>query len=54
MCDSCPDMTYWNGALVNSCRLDEYRLFGGMLTVTEKQKQAEAEEQPGVPEPASE
>ena len=38
MCDSCPDMTYFNGTLVNSCRLDEYRLFGGLLTMTDKKK----------------
>lgn len=31
MCDSCPDMTIWNGKLVNSCRMDEYRLYGSML-----------------------
>lgn len=43
MCDSCPDMTVWNGTLINSCRMDEYRLFGGMLTVAEK---SEAESQP--------
>jgi hypothetical protein len=36
MCDSCPDMTVWNGTLINSCRMDEYRLFGGMLSVAEK------------------
>jgi hypothetical protein len=36
MCDSCPDMTVWNGTLVNSCRMDEYRLFGSMLSVAEK------------------
>ncbi len=24
----CPDMTYYNGKLINSCRMDEYRLFG--------------------------
>lgn len=42
MCDSCPDMTYWNGELVNSCRLDEYRLFGGFVTVV---NHAEAEHQ---------
>lgn len=36
MCDSCPDITYYEGQLVNSCRLDEYRLFGGFLTVVEK------------------
>lgn len=33
MCDSCPDMTVYNGTLINSCRMDEYRLFGGLLTV---------------------
>ncbi|MGC8780730.1 MAG: radical SAM protein, partial [Anaerolineae bacterium] len=36
MCDSCPDITYYDGQLVNSCRLDEYRLFGGFLTVVAK------------------
>jgi hypothetical protein len=36
MCDSCPDITYFDGQLVNSCRLDEYRLFGGFLSVVEK------------------
>lgn len=39
MCDSCPDITYFNGQLVNSCRLDEYRLFGGFLTVVERTEQ---------------
>lgn len=28
MCDSCPDMTVWNGDLVHSCRMDEWRLYG--------------------------
>ena len=36
MCDSCPDMTYWNGMLINSCRLDEYRLYGGLLSMAER------------------
>lgn len=36
MCDSCPDMTVYDGKLINSCRMDEYRLFGGFLSVTEK------------------
>jgi organic radical activating enzyme len=36
MCDSCPDMTVWDGKLINSCRMDEYRLFGGLLTVVER------------------
>ena len=38
MCDSCPDMTYYDGKLINSCRMDEYRLFGGFLTVMDKDK----------------
>jgi pyruvate-formate lyase-activating enzyme len=45
MCDSCPDMTVWNGTLINSCRMDEYRLFGGMLSVAGK---AQAEPEPAV------
>lgn len=39
MCDSCPDMTYWNGELINSCRMDEYRLFGGFVTVVDHTKE---------------
>jgi pyruvate-formate lyase-activating enzyme len=38
MCDSCPDMTVYDGKLINSCRMDEYRLFGGLLTVKERDK----------------
>jgi hypothetical protein len=34
MCDSCPDITYFEGRLVNSCRLDEYRKYGQMITPT--------------------
>jgi hypothetical protein len=37
MCDSCPDMTVYDGKLINSCRMDEYRLFGGFLSVTDKE-----------------
>ncbi|MHC4399909.1 MAG: radical SAM protein [Planctomycetota bacterium] len=33
MCDSCPDMTYYKGRLVNSCRLEEYRLYGKFVTI---------------------
>jgi hypothetical protein len=43
MCDSCPDMTYFDGKLINSCRMDEYRLFGGFLTVMDKDKLAAPE-----------
>ncbi len=39
MCDSCPDITYFDGKLVNSCRMDEYRLFGGFVSVLEKKKE---------------
>ena len=41
MCDSCPDMTVWDGKLVNSCRMDEYRLFGGMVNVLDKARVAQ-------------
>ena len=37
MCDSCPDMTVYDGKLINSCRMDEYRLFGGFLSVTQRE-----------------
>lgn len=36
MCDSCPDLTWHNGNLVNSCRLDELRKFGEFIQITEK------------------
>lgn len=49
MCDSCPDMTVWNGTLINSCRMDEYRLFGGMLSVADKSPEQNLFEL--VPEP---
>lgn len=31
MCDSCPDMTVFDGKLINSCRMDEWRLYGSFL-----------------------
>jgi MoaA/NifB/PqqE/SkfB family radical SAM enzyme len=51
MCDSCPDMTVWNGKLINSCRMDEYRLFGDLLSVAERQK---AETATGLGSPVGE
>jgi len=36
MCDSCPDITIYDGKFINSCRMDEYRLFGGFLSVMGK------------------
>ncbi|MGD2144698.1 MAG: radical SAM protein [Anaerolineae bacterium] len=45
MCDSCPDMTIWDGKLINSCRMDEYRMFGDLLSVAKKsEEQAVPEE----------
>lgn len=48
MCDSCPDITIYDGKFVNSCRMDEYRLFGGMVSVLEKKEKEESEEQEPV------
>jgi hypothetical protein len=36
MCESCPDMTVWNGKLVHSCRMDEWRLYGNYVTARPK------------------
>jgi MoaA/NifB/PqqE/SkfB family radical SAM enzyme len=38
MCDSCPDITIYDGKFINSCRMDEYRLFGGFVAVVDKDK----------------
>jgi hypothetical protein len=32
MCDSCPDMTVWDGKLIHSCRMEEWRLYGNYIT----------------------
>ena len=44
MCDSCPDITIYDGKFINSCRMDEYRLFGGFVSIVEKEK---GDDQPG-------
>ena len=36
MCDGCPDITVHEGKLVWSCRLEEYRQFGTLLTSAPK------------------
>ncbi len=36
MCDGCPDITWYAGQMVNSCRLDECRLFGAFLTPAQR------------------
>ena len=33
MCDDCPDLCVFEGKLVNSCRLDECRIYGGLLHI---------------------
>ncbi len=54
MCESCPDITVFQGRLVNSCRLDEYRKFGDALTPAVKKEDAGeivfAEVKRGVPD----
>ena len=42
-CDSCPDMTYFDGKLVHSCRLDEYRKFGKLMQAAPKGEPALAQ-----------
>jgi hypothetical protein len=32
LCDGCLNMMMYEGELIPSCRLDEYRLFGGPMT----------------------
>lgn len=32
MCDGCPDVTAYEGQIVWSCRLEEYRKYGGLVT----------------------
>jgi hypothetical protein len=46
MCDSCPDMTVYDGKLVHSCRMDEWRLYGTYVTVqVPARKEEETEEE---------
>ena len=33
LCDGCVNMMVSQGRLINSCRLDEYRMFGRPVTV---------------------
>jgi len=37
-CDGCPNMTYWNGRLVNACRLDEYLAYGAPISIMPKNR----------------
>ena len=37
LCDDCVNMMVYKGRLVNSCRLDEYRMFGGPINIIRKE-----------------
>lgn len=41
MCDDCPDMCVYEGKLVNSCRLDEHRKYGSLLTAKISKEKAD-------------
>lgn len=49
MCDSCPDMTVYDGKLVHSCRMDEWRLYGTYVTVQVPARQEEETEEDLTP-----
>jgi hypothetical protein len=38
MCDGCPDVTAHDGKIVWSCRLEEYRTYGGLVTSVPKER----------------
>jgi hypothetical protein len=38
MCDGCPDVTAHEGQIVWSCRLEEYRQYGGLVSCAPKQR----------------
>jgi len=37
LCDGCANMMMYQGQLINSCRLDEYRMFGGLVSVVKNE-----------------
>jgi hypothetical protein len=40
LCDGCLNLMIYEGNLINSCRLDEYRIFGGALTPHQREESA--------------
>ncbi len=46
MCDGCPDVTVHNGQLVWSCRLEEYRQYGGLVQCVPKKAASRCAAQP--------
>ena len=52
MCDACPDLTVYKGQLIHSCRMDEWRRWGGYMTqVSEDGAKEAAEEKPARKKP---
>ena len=52
MCDACPDLTVYEGQLIHSCRMDEWRRWGGYMTqVREGADAAQEEAPPGRKQP---
>ncbi|MEO8609380.1 MAG: radical SAM protein [Chloroflexota bacterium] len=47
MCESCPDMTVWEGKLVHSCRMDEWRLYGNYVVAQRRVPETVAESSNG-------
>jgi hypothetical protein len=46
MCDACPDLTVYKGQLIHSCRMDEWRRWGGYMTQVREGADAAQEEAP--------
>jgi MoaA/NifB/PqqE/SkfB family radical SAM enzyme len=42
MCDACPDLTVYQGQLIHSCRMDEWRQYGGYMTQISEEGAGEA------------
>jgi hypothetical protein len=45
MCDACPDLTAYKGQLIHSCRMDEWRRWGGYMTQVSEDGAKEAAEE---------
>ncbi|MGD8720129.1 MAG: radical SAM protein [Candidatus Zixiibacteriota bacterium] len=43
MCDACPDLTVYKGQMIHSCRMDEWRKWGGYMTRVTEGASAEGE-----------
>lgn len=48
MCDGCPDVTVHDGKLVWSCRLEEYKKYGGLVQSVPKRNGCAARAEPAV------